>query len=185
MLDVVGYWQDSFTAVQRLADDAREERGRGQVRFTRPDADRGQPNPDTVHEPAPGVVREQQLGDRLLRAVARQGGRAVVVADRLRIRGAEDGDRRGEDEPGPVPGPREADGVEQQPRPVQVGAVTLLKIGLCLAGDDGGQMEDDVGQAGEQLSGDAALGEIGNGALDLEARSGRCCGRDDIGQQGV
>jgi len=29
---------------------------------------------------------------------------------------------------------------------------------------------------------DAGIGEVGNGVLDLEARGGRCCGLDDIGE---
>ena len=69
---LVGHRQHRFLAVQRLANDVGEEARRRPVRLARPHADRRQANPDAVEEAATGVVREQQLADRLLRAVARQ-----------------------------------------------------------------------------------------------------------------
>ena len=109
----------------------------------------------------------------------------MFIPDRVRIRRPEDCDRRGEDQPWPVSIACGGDRVEQQPHAIQVGAVALVKIGLRLAGNNGSQMEDDVGQAREQFLPDARLGQIDDGVLNLEARGGRRRGLDDIREANV
>ena len=42
------------------------------------------------------------------------------------------------------------DGFKQMPRAVQIDAVALVKIRLRLAGDDGGEMEDEIGPGGDE-----------------------------------
>ena len=67
--------------------------GRRLVRLARSHADGGQADADAVEDPAPAVVREQQLADRFLRAVARERRVQELVADRLGERRAEYRDR--------------------------------------------------------------------------------------------
>ena len=69
-------------AGQRLADDVGEEARGRLVGLARPHADRRQADADAVEEAAPRIVGEQQLADRLLRAVAGQRRREELVADR-------------------------------------------------------------------------------------------------------
>src|SRR5215468_20907 len=67
--DVLGNRQQCLLSRQRFADDPGEEAGGGLVRLSRPHADRRQSDTHTVKNAAPVIVGEQQLADRLLRAV--------------------------------------------------------------------------------------------------------------------
>ena len=107
-----------------------------------------------------GVVGQQELGDRLLRPVARQRREALVVADHVGERRAEHADRGAKNDPGTVVVTHPADAVEQRPRSIQVDAVPLLEVGLRSARDDGGEVEDDVGAARNQIAGDPLTCEI-------------------------
>ena len=92
------------------------------------------------------------------------GVRWNVVADHLGERRAEDRDRRREHEPRHVPVADRADRLEQQADAVQVDAVALLEVGLRIARRDGGEMEDDVGPARDELVGHARLRDVGDAA---------------------
>ena len=58
----------------------------------------GRLNADAVEKAAARIVGEQQLADRLLRAVAGERGREEFIVDRFGEGRAEHRDRRGEDE---------------------------------------------------------------------------------------
>ena len=99
--------------------------------------------PIAVHEPAPGVVGQQQLADGLLGAVAGQRGEVVVVRDRCGQRRTVDRDRGGEHQPGPVAvgGVPGADRLQQVAGAVQVDPVALVEVGLGLPGHHRGQVD--------------------------------------------
>ena len=89
---------------------------------------------DAVDETAARVVGQQQLGDRLLGAVARQRGELFVVADHVGERCAKDRDRRGDHDTRHVLAVLlGAQRVEQQPRAVEIDAVALVEVGFGLA----------------------------------------------------
>src|SRR5579872_940855 len=94
--------QDRLLARKRLADDAGEKAGGRLVGRAGAHADRRQAQADSVEEPAPRVVREQEFADRLLGPVACQRRAEELVADLVRKRGAKYRDRVGEDESRPV-----------------------------------------------------------------------------------
>src|SRR5690606_24626201 len=107
---------------QRLAQDVGEEARRGEIGLAGADDDGGQPDADAIHEALARVVVEEQLADRLLRAVAGERRRKELVADGLGERRPEYRDRRGEDEPGnvgTVAQPLLPDRLEQQPGAVE------------------------------------------------------------------
>ncbi len=125
----------------------RGEEARGRlVRLARPDHDARQPNADAVEKAAAGVIGEQELDRRLLRAVGRQRREVEFVADRRRKRRAEHRDRRGEDEPRSIAVADRADRLEQRARAVEIDPHALLEIEFGLAGDHAGKMEDHVGR---------------------------------------
>src|SRR6266540_6419086 len=142
--------QHRFLAVQRLADDAGEKAGRGQVGLARAHADGRQPYADAVEESAAAAVGKQQLADRLLRAVAGERRAEELVADRLRKRRAKHRDGRSEDQARLIAILYFSNGFEKAPRAVEIDAVALLEIGFRFAGDDGGEVKDEVGAPGEQ-----------------------------------
>ncbi len=185
MAHVRGYGKDGGPAVEGLADDAGEEPGCRQIGLARPHADSRQANGDAIHEPAPGVVGQKQLRDRLLGSVARGGRRAVLVADHLRERRPEDRYRRAEDEPRPVAGGRRARRFKQAAGRVEIHPVALLEVGLGLAGDDRRQVEHDIWEPGQQILGDPRLGDVGHERFDarIARRNRRHRGR--VGEQEV
>ena len=167
--------EDRLLPRERLAEDAGEEaRGRG-VRLARPDGDRRQADADAVDKALARIVGEQQLADRLLRAVARERRREILVADGFGERRAEHRDRRGEDELRHVGRlhPLLPDRLEQEARAVEVDAVALVEVGLGLAGNDRGEMEDQVRPLGDQRGRRAGRREVGGERLDLHPRSRR------------
>src|SRR5439155_4445260 len=132
-------------AGERLADDPGKEARSGAVRLAGTHADGRQPERDALKKAAPAVVGEQQLVDRLLRAVARERRAQELVADRLREGRAEYCDGRGEHHARLVTGAHFADRIEQRSSAIEVDAVALVEIGLRLAGYDGGEMKDEIG----------------------------------------
>src|SRR5207247_1677533 len=82
-------------------------------------------------------------------------------------------------------GPGCADRVEQQPHAVEIDAVAPLEIGLRLAGENGRQVEDDLGTARDEGGGHPGLGEVGADGLDLEARPDRPRRLYQVGEHGV
>ena len=145
MAHVLRHGQDRLAPVQRLADDAREEAGRRSVRPPGTDADRRQADPDPVEEiPAassrPGAALRSPSACRS----SSEASWPVLIADRVGERGAEHRDRRREDEPRPVAvGPSARIASSRSAHAVQVDAVALLEVRLRLAGDHGGQVEDE------------------------------------------
>ena len=152
--------QHRFLAGERLADDAGEEARRRLVRLARAHADRRQADADAVEEAAPAVVGEQQLADRLLRAVARERRVQELVADRLGKRRAEHRDRGGEHDARLVVLVVLSDRFEKAPRAVEVDPVALLEVRLGFARDDGGEMEDEIGARGDELLGFARRRQV-------------------------
>src|SRR4051794_29825186 len=104
--------QNRFLPRQRLAQDIREEAGCGLVRRSRPDANRRQPQADSIEESTAAVIGEKKLAYRLLSAVARERRIGVVVGNLARKGGSVNGNRRGEDEPRPVGWTFQPDGFE-------------------------------------------------------------------------
>src|SRR5262245_31489962 len=156
--------QDRFLAGERLADDAGEEARRRLVRLARAHADGRQTQADAVEDAAPAVVGEQQLADRLLRAVAGERRVQELVADRLGEGRAEHRDRRCEYHAWLVAAALLANRLEQPMRALEVDAVALVEVGLGLAGDDSGEVEDGAGTGGDQLLGLARRGKVGDDA---------------------
>src|SRR5262249_6145696 len=128
----LGRGQHSIFSVQRLPDNAREEARGSQIGLAGSNADRRQPDRDSVQEAAAAVVGEEQLGDRLLCPVARLRSRAVVVVDHVWERGAEHRDRRAEHDTRAIVESARPNSVEEEPRSVDVDAVALLEIELRL-----------------------------------------------------
>ncbi len=149
--------QDRLLPRERLADDAGEEARGGAVGLARPHADGRQADADAVEEAAPRIVGEQQLADRLLRAVAGERRVAELVADRRRKRRAEHGDRRGEHHARLVPVADFPDRLEQVARAVEVDAVAFLEVRLCFAGNDGRQVSSFSASPGMERSEMTAL----------------------------
>ena len=144
MAHALRHGQHGLLPGQRLADDAREEARRRAVRFPRPHADRRQPDADAVEEAAAAVVGEEELVDRLLRAIARERRAEEFVPDRFGKRRAEDGDRGGEHHARLIAAADGAYRLEEAPRAVEVDAVALVEIGLGLPGDHRGEVHDHV-----------------------------------------
>ena len=84
---VARHGADRVDARQRLADDAARERRRGLVRLAGPHGDRRQAQAAPVDEALARHVVDQQLADRLLRAVGRLRRERRVVGDRDRAAG--------------------------------------------------------------------------------------------------
>ena len=170
-------------AGKRLADDVGEEAGRRLVRRARADADSRQPDADAVEKPLARVVGDQHLADRLLRAVGGQRRVEELVADLLREWRAEHGDRRGEDQPRFVAAANRADGVDQEPRAVEIDAIALIELRLGLAGHDRGEVEDRVRPVHQQRRGGGGIGEVGGDEADRQRRAGRLGRRDHVLQR--
>src|SRR5579863_4761755 len=138
--------QHRLLAGKRLAQDIGEKARRRFVGPAGSNTDGWEADADTVEETAARIVGEKQFRDRLLRPVAGQRGGEELIADRLRKRRAEDGDRRREDKSWPIwrlcclP----ADRFEYVPRPVEIVAIALVEISLGLTGHDRRKMENDV-----------------------------------------
>ena len=164
----LGHRQHRLLAGERLADDAGEEARRRLVRLSRAHADRRQADADAVEEAAPAVVGEQQLADRLLRAVAGERRAEVLVADRIRERRAEHRDRGSEHHSRLVAVARFADRLEEIPRAVEVDAVALVEVRLGLARDHRGEMEDELRPRSDQLLGFARLRQVRHHRAALE-----------------
>ena len=75
-----------------------------------------------------------------------------------------------------------ADRVEERARAVEVDAVALVEIRLGLAGDDGGEVEDDVRAGRDGARRLAGKGEIGRARIELAREAGGRIGRHDIEQ---
>src|SRR5207253_4488456 len=73
------------------------------------------------------------------------------VPDRFGKGRAEDRDRGGEHHARLIAAADGAYRLEEPPRAVEVDAVALVEIRLCLAGDDGGEVKDELRPGGEQL----------------------------------
>ena len=171
--DVLRDRQHRLVPGERLADDAGEEAGGRLVRLAGPDADGGQADADAVHEAAPRVVGEEQLVDRLLRPVGGERRVMELVRDRVGERRAEHRDRRGEDDARAVAVADLADRLEQVARAVEVDAVALLEVGLRLARDDRGEVEDDVGPVGDERSAAPGRRQVDRLGRDRERRAAR------------
>ena len=142
----------------------------------------GKRRPMPSKMPAPGVVGQQQLADRLLRAVAGQGRRVILVRDREGQRRADDCDGRGEDHARAVALLR-ADRVEEVPRAVQVDRIALVEIRLGLARDDGGEVEDHVRPVRHHAGTRSRLRQIGRQRRDRATETLGPFRRDQIGQR--
>src|SRR5215211_6265602 len=153
--------QDRLLTVQRFADDAREKARSRLIGLPRPYANGGQPDPYAIEKSAPRVIGQKQLTHRLLRAIARKRRQKEFIPDRLRERSAENGDGGREDKSWLVSIPDGADGIEQKPGTVEIDPVALVEIGLGLAGNDGGKVEDDIGTTCNELLRLSRNGEIG------------------------
>ena len=184
MPDRLGNRQDRLLPDQRLAQDAREEPGRGLVRSPRTDADGGQPDPDAVDEAAPGVVGQQQLPDRLLGAVAGERRVLEVLGDGVGQRRAVDRDRGREDQPGVVAAGACATRMASSSArvPSRLTRVALLEVRLGLTGHHGCEVEDQIGLARHQTLGLARRRQVGDDRLDLSSGAGRRLRRNHIGQ---
>ena len=99
----------------------------------------------------------------------------------LRERRAEHGDRRGEDQPRLVAVAGLADRLEQQPGAIEIDAVALVEIGFRLAGDDGREVEDEIGPVLHERGGGPRPGEIAGDGGD-RCRGARLLRHDDIGE---
>ena len=176
--------QQRLLPLQRLADDAGEEATSRSIGLARPDHDRGEADADALDEAAPGIVGQQQFADRLLRAIAGQRRDVELVGDRRRERRAENAARAGEDELGRIGSAAlMPDRLQQVVHAVEIDAVALVEIALGLAGDDRGQVEDQVRPQRRQFPGDSGIA----GILDADRRAirklGRQRGRHHIGQR--
>jgi hypothetical protein len=139
-------------AGQRLPDDAGEEARRRPVGAPRAHADRRQPDRPSAQEALAGVIGQQLLADDLLRAVAglrvRRGLIGHDIGQGVIGRGAEGRHGTGVDHD--RSGPERTARSEQRLGGTQVRPDAEVKIGLALAADRRGQVEDDVG-AGQQV----------------------------------
>ena len=168
-------------AGERLADDARiEARGR-LVGLAGPHADRGQAQPDAVDEPAAGVVGEQKLAHRLLRAVGGQRREMEFIADDVGERRAISGAGRGEDQTRPIAVADGADRLEEREHAVEIAAIALLEVELGLGGHDARGMKDDFRAPGDEARGDARCREVVDDDLG-RAREGRLRRRNHVGE---
>ena len=180
----LGHGEDRLLTDERLAQDAREEARRRLVGPPRPDADGGQPDADAVDEAAAGVVGEQELTDRLLRAVAGQRCGSEVLRRHVGQRSTEHRDRGGEDQPRSVPVDRVrgADRLEQCTGAVEVDPVAVVEVGLGLTGDDGGQVEDHVRPAGDDPLRRTGYGQVCRPAGRRSTPAGRCVRFHEVDQ---
>jgi hypothetical protein len=106
-----------------------------------------------------------------------------LVGDGVREGCAEHGDGGGEHHAGPVAVADGPDGLEQGAGAVQVDAVALVEIGLGLARDDGGEVEDDVRPLRDEPLRLARPRQVGRPNLDRERRSGRGLRGDHVGER--
>ena len=91
---VLGDRQHGLLAGQRFAQDIGEEPRCRLIRLAGAHAYRRQPDADSIEKAAPRIIRKQQFADRLLRAVARERRREILIADRIGKRRAEYRNRR-------------------------------------------------------------------------------------------
>jgi hypothetical protein len=82
------------------------------------------------------------------------------IVDRVGKRCAEHRNGGGEHQARPIAIPHMADRLQQQPRAIQVDAIPFVEIGLGLTGNDGGQVENHLRPAGDQLPGQPWHGKI-------------------------
>ena len=143
---------------QRLADHRRGEGRGGAVRPARPHDDGRQAQRPAVDKPLAPVIVDQELADRLLRAVGALRRQRRVVADRVRQRAAINRERAGEDRAW-VRAERAA-GVEHGAGAVEIDPVAEIGVGLGLAADDRGEMEDRVGAGADQRPDRGAVGDV-------------------------
>ena len=76
----------------------------------------------------------------------------------------------------------EADRVEQEAGAVEIDAVAFVEVGLGLAGDDGGEVEDEVGAVLDGLGGCAGRRQVEGGTVEFAGEAGGCGGLDDVDQ---
>lgn len=162
-------------ARKRLANDAARERRCSAVRPAGPHRHRRQPEAATVDVTLACHVVDEELGDRLLRAVRRLRVQRCVVGDRVGKRATEHGDRAREHEFRRLG--EGATGFEQVPRRVDVDAHAENEIGFGLAADDRRKMEHRV-RAGCQCAHDRRrVGEIAGDVFERRT-VGRARDRD-------
>src|SRR5690606_26412322 len=91
------------------------------------------------------------------------------------------------DKPRPIlrPLPYIANGFEEVPHAIEIDPVALLEVGLSLAGNNGGKVEDEIGAAPQQLPGNLGPGHVDAKAPDrnigLRHRCRHDIGEDDLG----
>ena len=185
--DVVGHRQHGLRAVQRLADDAREERptppgsARPAGRRSSAAGSRRRRRSRAACSPTAATRRSPSASRSSSAASCGDRRRSPPGTARRTRRSTRRRRRRGR-----YPEPSGPNAVEQQPRSVEVDAVALLEIGLRLAGDDGGEVEDDVGPARRpvrrRLPGSARSATTSSTS---KRRGGRRCGLDDVDEDGV
>jgi hypothetical protein len=180
---VSGTGSEGLQPRQRLADDAGEKPGSRGVRLARPHHHAGQPYAHAFAEAAPGVVGEQQLSDRLLRAVGGKRREMEVIGNGVGKRRAEHRNRRSEDELRPVAVADGAHRFQKRARSVEVDAIAFFEIELRFTGDDAGEMEDRLRPWRDCFGGFAGGGEIGADGLHLARWLRGRRRRDDVEQR--
>jgi hypothetical protein len=105
------------------------------------------------------------------------------IADLFRERRAEHRDRRREHQPRLVASAGMADGVDQVARAVEIDPVTLVELGLGLAGDDRREMKDHLRPVRDQRFRRAGIGEIGGHDADRDRDIRRLGGRHHVLQR--
>src|SRR5262249_28526603 len=132
----------------------------------------------TIEEALARVIGDQQLADALLRAVGGQRRGKKLIVNGLRKWRPEYGNGAREDQARLMAGG--PNGLEQQPRAIEIDAVAFGEIELPLAREEGGQMKDDVGPVGEELVGLACSRQVAAVDPHRHFRGRRCRRRGNV-----
>src|SRR5262249_21889794 len=156
------YRQCGFQTGERFADDpGKESRGR-LVRLARPHHDAGQPDAYPLAKPAPRVIGEQRLADRLLRAIRGERREMKLVGYRRWKRCPEHGDRGGIDEPWPVTVADCSNRLEQGAHAVEIDVIAFVEVELGFTRNDAGEMEYGLWAICDRLYRLSGSGQIGS-----------------------
>ena len=139
--------------------------------------------PTPVAEAATGIVGEQQLADRFLRAIGGERREVEIIGNGRRKRRAENCNRGRVDKSGPVAVAVRADRLQQRPHAIEIDAIALFEIKLGFAGDDAGEMEDHIRPLRDRLRRLRRGGEISGPGVHRSGKARRLCGRHDIEQR--
>src|ERR1700722_9519545 len=189
MTDVLADRKDGFLARQGLADDAGEEPGSRLVGQSGTNADRGQAEANAVEEPAPRIVSEPKLADRLLGSVAGQRSGEKFVADLVGKRRAIDRDRGGEDQARLVGAAGQSllapDRLEDRVGSPEVDGVAFVEIRLRFARDHRRQQENDVRPRRDKFGRHVGGGDVEGVEGNREGRIRWRLRRDDVDKMRV